>query len=212
MSRLGLRRGTFHRAPAGEAGPGQEPAGMRFRALGAEDLRKQPLVVDRGRSERFLQRAAEGHTAFGYLDPGDALVAYFWLSIPDRAPVTAPWAFPDLRFEVPVGHAYAWDCHTAEAWRGQGLYRAGLRRLRGLAAGRGAAGVSIVSERGNEASARGIAAAGFAPAFDYAVLRLGGWCTVRVGAGPWRMQRVHDVARLPVPAGPGGRARWGVGA
>lgn len=210
MNALGFRQGTFHAAAAAADQP-PDPAGTTFRALTGEDLQAQPLIAGRGRSSRFAQRADEGHAPFGFLDAGGDLVAYFWLAAPDRGRLTAPWAFPDLRFLVPPGHAYVWDCHTAEAWRGRGLYRAGLRHLRRRAASRGAATVVIAHEQGNAAAARGIAAAGFTPAFGYAVARLGPWCVVRAGSEPWRLHAIADVARLPALPGPARVPARGVG-
>ena len=73
---------------------------------------------------------------------------------------TGEAGIPELgvAFALPPGERYLWDFVTLPAWRGHGVYPA---LLRAILAQEGATRFWIGHDRGNAASARGIAKAGF---------------------------------------------------
>jgi GNAT superfamily N-acetyltransferase len=93
----------------------------------------------------------------------------------DEVPVAYGWAAMqaggieelDFSFQVPAGNCYLWDFVTLPAWRGRGVYPHLLQSI--LRQADEVTRFWIGYEEHNEASARGIAKAGFKVVGDLAV-------------------------------------------
>ena len=130
------------------------------------DSADQIELDDLGVRERFQQRLEDGHDFYIYSRNGD-LAAYFWLS-ENRA---APFAF-GFNVIVPENVRYIWGCRVLDKFQGQGLYKKMLQEARSSVQAH-TREIFITAESDNTASIRGIESAGFAPRFDYRILKLG---------------------------------------
>jgi GNAT superfamily N-acetyltransferase len=138
---------------------------------------------------------------------GGAPVAYGWSALS-----SASIGELGLEFAIPAGNRYLWDFATLPAWRGRGIYPRLLQAIlahEALEAER----FWIGHVRGNEASRRGIAKAGFAEvgATSQRLGRQLGFvasgpferaqaCAALLGLGASRSTFVRSV-RAPVPCG-----------
>lgn len=165
-----MRRRILFAAPARAEGATALPEGYSFRELTADDFDRSELFRERGRAEKFKFRLCGGHRCFGFTGVSGDPVSYVWYS---SAGLLVPWAL-GLQLCPGPGEAYIWDCRTAPAERGRGLYAAALREARRLAWTEDTGHLYIDCEPGNLASIRGIEHAGFAAIRQIAAYRLGG--------------------------------------
>jgi GNAT superfamily N-acetyltransferase len=111
--------------------------------------------------DRVVLRFQGGHRPYAAF-LGDEPVAYGWAAM-----VSGGIDELDFSFEVPPGNCYLWDFVTLPAWRGRGIYP---RLLQAILQEEGAISRFWIGyEAGNEASARGIAKAGFGVVGDLEV-------------------------------------------
>ncbi|HSK21604.1 MAG TPA: GNAT family N-acetyltransferase [Egicoccus sp.] len=157
------------------------PAGYRLDEIASNGFDDDPLLARRG--QRFRERLGGPHRLFRYTDEHGTTAAYAWLT---EGPATAPLG-SHVRLRVPEGIAYVWDCRTADDHRGRGLYTALVAGLAAGAAEHGSGTAMICCDPDNEASRRGILAAGFGPWQTVDVYRLGPLHAVRRG-GRWKIQ------------------------
>ncbi|MDA1347824.1 MAG: hypothetical protein O3A47_03020 [Chloroflexi bacterium] len=102
-----------------------------------------------------------------------SVASYIWLTTSVDEPVSVPFASPRLRLVVQRGSAYIWDCVTAPAFRGIGLYRNGLLSARSICFERTIQRAHIAYDGRNVASIKGILGAGFSKQLKYRLIRLG---------------------------------------
>lgn len=111
--------------------------------------------------DRVVLRFQGGHRPYAaFLD--DEPVAYGWAAM-QRGGIDEL----DFSFEVPPGTCYLWDFVTLPAWRGRGIYPRLLQAI--LQQEDQVDCFWIGYEASNEASARGIARAGFRVVGDLAI-------------------------------------------
>lgn len=163
-----------------------ETAGYRFVEFGTSDLESHGLFGERDRPAWFPRRLQDGHRLFGWRDPAGDVAGYLWFSTSSQPPV--PWTL-GLKLRLRSGESYVWDCRTGEPHRRRQLYRAGLVRLRRLAAAEGTGRVYIDCDPGNIASIRAIERAGFVSQGEASVRRFGGHYLMRDAAGRARLIR-----------------------
>lgn len=148
---------------AADGGASADPAGYTFMVLDAERLDRAPMCALRGRATKFRDRLAQGYGCVGYLDDKGIVRSYVWIAGGRGQPVEVP-VWRGLRWRLPEGNVYFWDCRTDATHEGRGLYRSALRRAAARAVQDGMPIAWIESEIENTASTRGIQAAGFSPA------------------------------------------------
>lgn len=165
-----MRRRTLFAAPALAEGATALPEGYSFRELTTDDFDRGGLFRGRGRAEKFRLRLRDGHRCFGCTGASGRPVSYIWYS---GAGLLVPWAL-GLQLRPGPDEAYIWDCRTAPAERGRGLYPAALREARRLAWTEGARQLYIDCEPDNLASIKGIERAGFTAIRQISAYRLGG--------------------------------------
>lgn len=185
---------------AADGGTSAGAAGYTFAVLDAERLDRAPICALRGRAAKFRDRLAQGYGCVGYLDDKGIVRSYVWIAGGKGRPVEVP-VWRGLRWQLPEGNVYFWDCRTDAAHEGRGLYRSALRLAAAQAAQDGMPAAWIESEVGNAASDRGIQAAGFAP-----VVQIDAWHFLsvtfwradaglpRLACGPVRLSAVCGVA------------------
>lgn len=178
------RRSSLFRlaAAAAPAAAVSNPDSYVLAALDAATIAKAPLAALRGRAAKFTKRLELGYRCVGYLDAAGIVRSYVWIAGGGTGPETVP-VWRNLRWRLSAGDTYLWDCRTDPAHEGRGLYRCALRAAAAQAAARGSRDVWIESEIGNEASTRGIRAAGFAPAASLEAWHALGVTLWRAGGG-----------------------------
>lgn len=147
-----------------------------------------PVFQERDRRRRYELRLQQGHRCYGHYENG-LVVSYFWLTLGGEAPFSR-----GLSIIVPPRWAYVWDCRTDASSRGRGLYKRGLLAARSLVADN-VERICIYHETDNEASRRGIIAAGFARLFSFQVVRVARLFWVRKDGG-WPLLRARSVDLL----------------
>ena len=117
-----------------------------FKEITLEDIKKYPIFQMKDRLLRYLKNMDQNFKAFGLFEKqNEYLVCYAWTHLLVN---NEPWT-------------YIWDCRTDEKFQGQGLYRNLLRKIADLCNGQNILKITIACHSGNEASIKGIEAAGF---------------------------------------------------
>ena len=124
-----------------------------FRQLTRDEFSKVP-VPNENHSEEFLWHCNPHTVAYGFVNAASSPVATFWYTQCDDGP-KVPFEM-GLSLNIAAGFAYVWDCRTATGSRRQGLYTAGLRKLRAIST----VPFLIYCESKNLASQTGILKAG----------------------------------------------------
>jgi len=166
-------RGTFFKTEVNadtESGY-NEPAKYRFKEVEPHLFKREPIFVQKNRSERFCNRYRQGHRCYGFFNGRDSLVSYLWVSISDRE-ITIPWAL-NMELILRPGNAYIWDCFTAEDHRREGLYKKGLLKAKSISFRKGAKRIYIFCADENIYSRAGIVSAGFKEIFSFSGVGLG---------------------------------------
>lgn len=139
--------------------------------------------------ERVLSRYQSGHRLYAAF-LGDEPVGYGW-----AAKQTGGMDELDFSFEVPPRNCYLWDFVTLPAWRGRGIYPRLLQEI--VRQEDDVSRFWIGYEAHNEASARGIAKAGFGVVGDLAVVDSRVTAFV-VFAGGERARAARELFDLPI--------------
>lgn len=181
---LTLRKAILFRRDTGNSTP-PPVAGYEFRQFKAPSFVDAPLFAAKDRAARFRARLAEGHRCFGFVDATGAPVAYLWFTRPGAG--DAVHIGGGVRLEPGENDAYVWDCRTAEATQGRGLYRAALQQLTALAGSEGASHVWIDCAPDNAGSIAGIRRAGFSDVLRWWVIRAGPFRIFLARRGPCRI-------------------------
>lgn len=137
-----------------------------------------------------VERVATQHRPY-VARVGERPVAYGW-----SAAGRTSFGSPAVRITVPAANRYLLDFATLPAWRGQGIYPALLQAIL-LQEGGQAERFWILHEASNQASARGIAKAGFQPVGEIHFLRRGGLGLTPMNASE-RAQAGADLLGLPL--------------
>ncbi|MGE0254627.1 MAG: GNAT family N-acetyltransferase [Alphaproteobacteria bacterium] len=198
--RVALRRTVLFRHEAAVDGRPEGIDGFRFGALGLEHFVRSGLVAGRGRSERYAARLEAGHRCWGHVGADGEIASFLWVT-PAGSGITVPIGF-GLTLRPPPGAAYVWDCRTARAVRGRGLYRAGLRAVARLSRDGGATSVWIDCDPDNVPSIRAIRRAGFAPSGGWSLLRLGPVVACLAGRASALLRHSAEVTLDPVSGAP----------
>jgi hypothetical protein len=162
------------------------PAGYVFQELAGVDLEQCELARQRGRLARFRDRLEQGYRCAGFRGPEGQVVSYIWIARSSGEPASVR-IWRDARVSVPQNDVFFWDCRTAPAHTGRGLYRSALRISGACLAREGARHAWIETEPDNLSSRRGIAAAGFTPVAELSMVDIVGMRWLRASAnGRWR--------------------------
>ena len=127
------------------------PSDRRYEILAEDAMR----MVDEGPG-LVAARLAHGDELFGW-QTSDRLVGFGWVTFRERS------VGPTRLNEAP-GRAFLYNFHTAEAYRGRGLYPALLLLIRHVLGRAGWSDFVIDVDVQNGASLSGVARGGFAPA------------------------------------------------
>ena len=119
----------------------------------------------------ILARLAAGHRIVHANASDGRLLAWGWIALPG-APTLLNWE-AGLRLEIDAGSGYLFDFETLPAARNYGIYRRLLDHAARHCMAQGAKQVGVYCREENEASRRGILAAGFTGPKTLSVLRLG---------------------------------------
>lgn len=145
------------------------PKSLEFRELTPEDVWSEDLFAAAGRRPAFADRLQQGHRCFGFFLSG-VLISYLWVSSL-RFTHCLPPLGNGAYLSLPSGSSYIWDCHTLSEYRGRGLYRKGLARLRCVAAPD--KWVLIAADPSNVSACKAISNAGFIGSTNYTLRRVG---------------------------------------
>lgn len=141
----------------------EKPVNFIFKKLSYGDFNKinNQFFHKASRLDRYSNYLKNGYECYGFFNEKE-VVSYFWLTIgKENTSVEVPWV--GLRWILPAGKAYIWDCRTAINYRSMGLYTAGLYKLRSLSTEKHADAILIACHKTNVSSCRGIISAGFKP-------------------------------------------------
>ena len=117
-------------------------------------------------SQLVRERFESGRRCFAAWVGGE-IAAYGWVSHGEECIGEL-----ERSLRMRPGEAYIWDCATLPPFRRRGLYTALLRSIVGTLHGEGNRRVWIGAGRGNSASIRGFAAAGFRPVLNLTYVRI----------------------------------------
>jgi len=117
-------------------------------------------------SAEFAQRFATGRQCYGaWIE--DQLVVFGWVSMEDEHIGEL-----NLHIKLLPGEVYVWDCETATAYRGKGLYSALLIYILNELRAQNVCRAWIGADLDNVASQKGIARAGFHHVADLVIERI----------------------------------------
>ena len=136
------------------------------------------------------RRLAAGSRAYG-VRIDEAVVAYAWVSFGAERVEEIEGAI-----QMDPGQAYVWDCATAPAWRGRGLYPALLRTVARELSAEGLTWLWIAARVDNAPSLRGFVKADFVPVAEVRYVRLWRWRRLAVRADPAAAPAAVARARL----------------
>lgn len=119
----------------------------------------------------IVARLAAGHRIVHVNAADGGLLAWGWIALPS-APIWLSWE-AGVHLEIGAGVGYLFDFETMPNARNHGLYRRLLDYAVRDCLAQGASQVGIYCRAENDASRRGILAAGFTPPKTLSVLRLG---------------------------------------
>jgi ribosomal protein S18 acetylase RimI-like enzyme len=176
-----LRRNMIQRqllvfAHNGGPPPEQAPSKAPLISISAAGP-KAELVADAIARQSDLKRAiiidrlTAGHRIVHATAADGRLLAWGWIALPS-APTWLSWE-TGLNLEIDAGIGYLFDFETMPAARNYGLYRRLLDHAARHCMAQGASQVGVYCRAENEASRRGILAAGFTAPKTLSVLRLG---------------------------------------
>ncbi len=164
------RRYKFYTASPANRGVLLEIDGFQFLELSESDLHDTPMCCEEGRMDRFLKRMQDGYKCYGHKDMGTGrLCSYFWVC-DDAVVKHVPFVF-GCTMRLPKDTAYISDCRVSEDYRGQKLYTSGLIEMMSLFTDKR---FLITAEAKNDASHRGVLAAGYSCIGGAGFLKIGG--------------------------------------